>query len=55
MNLSGDIPCYLNKARMKAVSVLYHVCGIYPLRIGILFIELDTSLFFSSQVNGCGD
>ncbi|HEU5374352.1 MAG TPA: hypothetical protein VFV38_02850, partial [Ktedonobacteraceae bacterium] len=55
MSLADDISCYLNEAWMKGVSMLYHVQGIDPLRSSILFVELNTSFFFISQVNGCGD
>lgn len=52
---TDNIPRHLNEARMKLVSVLYHIQGIYPLRISILFIELDTSIFFISKLNGSRD
>ena len=55
MPLFDDVPCYLNEARMKLVSILYHVQGIYPLRVGVLFVELRTSFFFVSQVHCCRD
>lgn len=53
--LSKNIPCNLNEARVKLVSVFYHMQGIYPLRIGVFFVELHTSFFCLGELYCCGN
>ena len=55
MNLTGDIPRYLDEAQMKVASVFYELRGSYPLSLGVFFVEVYTGFFFVSQVNGSGD
>src|SRR5206468_2410903 len=49
------IPCHLNEARVKVVSMFYHRERIDPLRIGVLFVELHICLLFIGKVYCCGD